>query len=228
VEKTMRAGMYALQLALLVVSVGSAVVFAVWILSYNGFGLVQGGWLPDALASSDVNAVPYEPVLVQGDIGVATAAAAQDAIGGGLVGIAPPGASEFYGNTAFLSFWSMTFAQHLAWTAVRALPMLGMAVIFWLMFTLVRDVRNGKAFTRKVAGYLGIIGVIAVLGSPLLQVARWLVARWLVETSTAADIAAATPLSLAVWPIVLGLVVLVAGFAWREAVVIKEDMEGVV
>lgn len=230
--RTARLGIYILQLSLMIFSIASALIFAVWLLGANGFGVLSPVRLPESLALSDIYAAPNEAVSVGGEeVGIATAIAAQEAIGGSpsnFSGAAPSGTSEFFSNTASLSFLAVTAPQSIAWTTVRALPLAGMSVIFGLMFLLIRAVRQGQALTPKVARYLGAIGVIAAVGSPLLQWARWVVADWLVETSTAAQIAEAAPLKISLWPIILGLLIVMIGFAWREAILVKADTEGLV
>jgi hypothetical protein len=138
------------------------------------------------------------------------------------------GTAEFYGNLAGLSFWAPTWAQHAAWVAVRALPAAGLAVIWWLLSRTVHDVRRNRGFTPRIPRRLRVVGALVLLGVPLLQLARWGVARWLVETSTASGIADVPALRLEVWPFATGLVILVLASAWRETVRMREDLEGLV
>lgn len=222
--------MASVQAGLLTLVVTTGLLLAAWVLGYNALGLVPGSELPYALRSSEFNAVPSEPVLVQGRAGVATAAAANHLTGGIPAGVVRQGdgTSEFYGNQAYLSFWALTRAQHAAWVGVRALPLLGMTVVWWLLFRIVADVRRGVGFTRPTGRRMGAIGVLVLLGLPLAQVLRWQVSRWLVESSTAADIASVPPLHVAVWPFAVGLVILVIASAWQEAARMRADLEGLV
>lgn len=218
------------QVVLLALAVTTGVLFAVWMLGYNGLGVVSGSDLPSQLQTSDSNTAPSEAVLVQGKEGIATVAAANSVTGGvaGRTVQSGDGSSEFYGNQAYLSFWAPTTAQHVSWLAVRALPTLGLAVIWWLLFRIVRDVRRGAGFTRMVARRMQVIGLLVLIGLPLVELARWKVADWLVESSTAARIAEAAPLHLDVWPFAVGMVVLVLAWSWREAATMREDLEGLV
>jgi hypothetical protein len=218
------------QAVLFVLCVATGVVFAAWILGVNGLGLVSGAELPSPLRTSESNGVPSEAVLVHGKEGLATVAAANGVTDGLSGRVIQPGdgSSEFYGNAAFLSFWAPTQSQHAAWFAVRALPALGLVVIWWLLFRIVQDVRRGSGFNRLVARRLQVIGLLVLVGMPVLQFGRWAVAGWLVESSNAAQIADVPPLHLDVWPFAVGLVILVMASTWREAAGMREDLEGLV
>lgn len=215
---------------LLVLAVATGVVFAVWMLGYNGLGVISGSDLPPQLRTSDSNAVPSETVLVRGREGLATVVAANHETGGLRGGEihSGDGSSEFYGNQVYLSFWAPSKVQHVSWLAVRALPALGLAVIWWLLFRIVREVRRGVGFTGAVARRMQFIGLLVLFGLPLVELARWQVAGWLVESSTAARIADVPPLHLDVWPFAVGMVVLVLAWSWRGAATMREDLEGVV
>ena len=223
-----RLGLALVQGVLLALCAASALVVAAWLLGYNGLGLVDGAVMPDRLEQANV--VMNEPVLVQGRAGVATVAAANQAIGGMPTGEVRPGdgTAEFYGNQANLDFWAPTRAQHAAWVAVRALPAAGLAGIWWLLARTVHDVRHDRGFTPRIARRLRVIGGLVLLGVPLLQLTRWEVARWLLETSTASGIADVPALRLEVWPFAAGLVILVLASAWGETIRMREDLEGLV
>jgi hypothetical protein len=123
---------------------------------------------------------------------------------------------------------ALTGTQHAAWVAVRALPALGLAVIWWLLFRVVQGVRGRGGFTRSVARRMWAIGVLVAVGLPLVQVLRWEVARWLVESSSAARIATVPALDLDLWPFAVGLVILVMASTWREAASMRDDLAGLV
>ena len=75
-----RLGLALVQGVLLALCAASALVFAAWLLGYNGLGLVDGAVMSDRLEQTNV--VMNEPVLVQGRAGVATVVAASRVIGG--------------------------------------------------------------------------------------------------------------------------------------------------
>ena len=218
------------QAVLLGLCVVTGVLFAAWVLGLNGLGLVAGADLPSPLQTGESNSAPSEAVLVKGPQGIATVAEANQAIGSLGEGTIQPGdgSSEFFGNRAFLSFRGPTKTQHAAWVAVRALPALGLTVISWLLFRIVRDVRRGGGFTRLVARRLRVIGLLVLVGMPLIQLGRWAVSRWLIESSTAAQIADAPPVHLGVWPFAVGLLILVLASTWHEAARMREDLAGLV
>lgn len=218
------------QVLLLALCAASLSAFAAWVVSYNGLGLVQGADIPSQW--NFVNAVMHEDVDVYGESGVATVAASNDIIGHledftGPDGT-PQGAAEFYGNEAQLSFWAPSYPQQWTWTAVRAIPLAGLTLIWWLLFTVVRSVRRDEGFSDKVADRLRLVGLLVLIGVPLCIVAKWRVAVWLVESSNAAEIADAAPLYVPFWPLALGVVVLVIAGAWRQAAAMRDDLEGLV
>lgn len=231
----------AVQVLISMMLVGTSLLALAWMTGYNGFGVLPR--LPEAvgLRLQEVNGVPSEPVLVDGAAGVATAAAG-NAITGGIngtladhdvsdstSGIRPgDGTSEFYGNQAHLSFWALTKVQHVAWVAVRVVPLVGVAAVWWLLFLLVGGIRRGSGFTAMASRRIATIGLVLAAGTPVVQVARWLVAKWLVESSTAASIADPVSLRVALWPIVVGVVVMVVAVAWREAAKMRTDLQGLV
>lgn len=170
-----------------------------WIGGYNGVGILPP--LPTALGLHETAGVPSEPVIVHGEPGVATVAAA-NAVTGGINGtlteydasstpdgIGPgDGTSEFYGSSAHLSFWALTAPQHAAWVAVRVVPLLGAAVVWGLLLLLVRDIRRGHGFTTRAARRIAGIGLL----------------------------------------VAVGLVLMVVALAWREAAGMRRDLEGLV
>ena len=131
VARRSRSVLALVQAVLLVLAVGTGLAFAAWMLGVNGLGLVGGSQLPVQFRTGGSNAVPSEAVLVGGKEGLATVIAANREAGGIPTRAVRPGdgTSEFYGNEAFLSFWALTWTQHAAWVAVRALPTLGLALI---------------------------------------------------------------------------------------------------
>lgn len=111
---------------------------------------------------------------------------------------------------------------------MRALPPLGLAAIWWLIFGIVRGVGRGIGFTQPVARRIRAIGVLVLVGMPLVQICRWAVARWLVDTSNASKIADVPDFDLDLWPLAVGLVIVVTAAAWAEAARMREDLEGLV
>ena len=90
------AGLVLVQGVLLALCAASLLVFASWLLGYNGLGLFADR-MPDRLM--EANAQVHEPVLVEGRAGIATTAAANTAIGVGRrspssTGTAPPSSTE--------------------------------------------------------------------------------------------------------------------------------------
>jgi hypothetical protein len=218
------------QATLAVLLVGSSLAAAMWVVGYNGFQVVETAELPLRLGEGPWNALPYEPVHVRGPAGVATAAAGNRAISwtGEVEVRAGDGTSEFFGSEANLSFLGLTTLQRLAWSGVRIAPVIGLAFLWWLLFWIVGRVRRGHGFERAVSTRITLIGLLVTIGAPAIEVLRWQVARWLIETSTASDIAAPADTHFGLAPVAIGLAILVVGYAWREAIRMREDLDGLV
>lgn len=241
-ETRVATGLRVVQVVLAAMLVGTTVLAVAWIGGSNGLGLVSGGTLGHVgLELQENNSVPSEPVVLPNKYGVSTAAAGNAYTGGinGTLtehdasqspqGIGPgDGTSEFYGQEAHLSFWALTRTQHASWVAVRVAPLFGLILIWGTLLLLVRDIGRGRGFTTRTARRLTGIGLLVAVGMPVIQVSRWLVARWLVESSTAAPIANAADLRVALWPIAVGLVLVVVALAWREAARMRDDLAGLV
>ncbi|MCL8024661.1 DUF2975 domain-containing protein [Nocardioides bruguierae] len=204
-----------------------------WVLGPNGADVVPLYRLGEAIGTSEQNTVAHEAVVVSGRAGVATAAAANEALApqreADATSASPSGFVEFYGAQAQLSFWGLGRWESLAWTGTRALPLLGLSLIWLLLALTMRDVRRGDVFTTRVARRVAVIGGLVLVGVPVTAVLRQVLAVHLVESSWAADIADAAPAALVPWwSVVVGLVLLVLATAWREAAVMRRDLEGLV
>lgn len=232
----------AVQFILAAMLASTSLLAIAWITGANGVGILPP--LPEPLGlnvAETTNGLPSEEVVVHGELGLATVMAA-NAITGGIngtihehdassnpTGIGPgDGTTEFYGNRASLSFWALTPAQHAAWVAVRVLPLVGSAAIWGFLLLMVRDIRRGLGFTTRTARRIAGIGLLIAVGMPLVQVMRWIVARWLVESSTAAEIADPVAGTVSLWPVAVGLVLLVVALAWREAAGMRRELQGLV
>jgi hypothetical protein len=242
VARRVSTGLRVVQVVLAAMLLGTTVLAVVWVGGSNGLGLIDGPALSRVgLDMQENNAVPSESVVLPNEYGVATAAAGNGYTGGinGTLtehdasqspdGIGPgDGTSEFYGQEAHLSFWALTRTQHASWVAVRVAPLIGLILIWAVLLLLVRDIGRGGGFTTRTARRLTGIGLLLAIGLPVVQLARWLVARWLVESSTAAPIANAADLRISLWPVAVGLVLVVVAVAWREAARMREDLAGLV
>ncbi|MCA1783187.1 MAG: hypothetical protein ABR500_02500 [Dermatophilaceae bacterium] len=218
----------ALALVLAALSVGYALVLA---LGANGLGLVTSS--PDeglGRLGPDAFAVASMPVRVLGAAGPATAAAANaqiPALGSYEQG-APAGAAEFFGDTAFVSIWAWELPAQLAWLAVRIIPALGLAVVWWLLFRISRDARSEHAWSARTTGRLRTMAALIGVGGPLAAVARWIVDRWLLESSTAAAVADPAALRIPLWTVAVGLALVMAAALVERATAMAEDLEGVI
>lgn len=215
----------------LVLAALSALYAVILLIGANGLGWVFSGpgerlgqWWPDAFT------VPSVPVHVLGEAGVATAAAANAQLPSltSFENGAPPGAAEFFGDTAHISVWGWELGPQLLWLGVRVLPALGLAYVWWLLFRIARDARGQGAWSSRTARRLRIMALLVGVGGPLAALSHWLVDRSLLEASTAADVARMTDLQIPWWTVVVGLALLMAATLVDRATVMADDLEGLV
>jgi hypothetical protein len=217
--------------ALSVLGVVSLLMALFWVVGGNGLGFVYGDRTPDRFLAAQ--AVPTVEVHVLGEIGFSTAAAADKAAGrrdtsNGTVGADGRAYTEFIGNSAQVSFWAPTFLQRWSWVASHAAPPAGMALIWLLLARIVRSVRRGEGFGKATARRILIVAALVGAGVPLVQLSQWLVARWLLATSSAGDLAEIPAIKIAVWPVAVAAVLVVLAVAWLEAGRMRRELEGLV
>ena len=227
-----RSPLVVVEASLSVLGVMSLLMVLFWIVGGNGLGFVYGNRTPNSFLAAQ--AVPTVEVHVLGDIGLSTAVAASNAMvivrdsPNGTVGAGGSAYAEFIGNSAHVSFWAPTFLQRWAWVASHAAPAAGMAFIWLLLARIVRSVRRGEGFARSTTRRILILATLVGAGVPLVQVSQWLVARWLLATSTAGNLAEIPPIKIAVWPIAVAAVLIALAVAWLEAGRMRRELEGLV
>jgi hypothetical protein len=70
---------------------------------------------------------------------------------------------------------------------------------------------------------------LAAQAVPTVEVvSRWLVARWLLATSTAGDLAEIPPVKIAIWPVAVAAVLVVLAIAGLEGGRMRRELEGLV
>lgn len=226
-----RSPLVVVEAALGALGVVSLLTALFWVIGGNGLGFVDGDRTPHSFIAAQ--AVPNVEVHVLGDIGVSTAAAANRAAGSretsnGTVGADGRAYVEFFGNSSGVEFWAPTFLQRWAWVAANAAPAVGMALIWLLLARIVRSVRRGEGFAKSTTRRILIVAALVGAGVPLVQVSQWLVARWLLATSSAGDVAELPPVKIAFWPVAVAAVLVVLAIAWLEAGRMRRELEGLV
>jgi hypothetical protein len=218
--------------ALGVLGVASLLLALFWIVGGNGLGFVDGARTPHSFLAAQ--AVPTVDVYVLGDIGLSTAVAASKVMvpvrdsTNGTVGADGSAYADFIGNSAQVSFWGPTSLQRWAWVASHAAPAAGMALIWLLLARIVHSVRRGEGFAKSTTRRILILAGLVGAGVPLVQVSQWLVARRLLATSTADDVAEIPSVKIALWPIAVAAVLVALAVAWLEAGRMRRELEGLV
>ncbi|HEX8768099.1 MAG TPA: hypothetical protein VF714_07000, partial [Jatrophihabitans sp.] len=129
---------------------------------------------------------------------------------------------------ARVSFWAPTDPQRWAWVGSHGAPAAGMALMWLLLARIVRSVRRGEGFGKSTTRRILIVAALVGVGVPVVQVSQWLVARWLLATSAAGDLAEIPRVEIEIWPVAVAAVLVVLAVAWLEAGRMRRDLEGLV
>jgi len=140
------------------------------------------------------------------------------------------GRDDVVGNVGQLTFWDPGMLSRAAWLVAIALIPVGLAWLWWTLSRIVGSARRGGPFTHRNARRLAVAGALVGLGPMLALLAQQAVVRWMLASSTAAGKAdiwfrwERVPL----WPLGVGLALLVLAAEWRRGVAMREDLEGLV
>lgn len=140
------------------------------------------------------------------------------------------GLDDVVGHVGQLTFWDPGMLSRTAWLVALALIPVGLAWLWWTLSRMVGSARRGDPFTHRNARRLAVAGVLVALGPTFALLAQQVVLRWMLDGSTAAGKAdiwfrwESVPL----WPLGVGLALLVLAAVWRHGVAMREDLEGLV
>jgi Protein of unknown function (DUF2975) len=137
---------------------------------------------------------------------------------------------DVVGHVGQLTFWDPGMFSRAAWLVAIALIPVGLAWLWWTLSRIVGSARRGGPFTHRNARRLAVAAALVGLGPMLALLAQQAVVRWMLASSTAAGKAdiwfrwERVPL----WPLGVGLALLVLAAVWRRGVAMREDLEGLV
>lgn len=140
------------------------------------------------------------------------------------------GSNDVVGHVGLLTFWDPGMLGRVAWLVAMALIPAGLAWLWWMLSRMVGSARRGDPFTHRNARRLALAGALVALGPTSALLAQQAVLRWMLAGSTAAGKAdiwfrwESVPL----WPLGVGLALLVLAAVWRHGVAMREDLEGLV
>ena len=150
----------------------------------------------------------------------------------------PPGWAELNngagedvgGHLGLLTFRDPGMLSRAGWLVAIALIPAGLAWLWWTLSRMVGSARRGDPFTHRNARRLAVAGALVALGPTFALLAQQAVLRWMLARSTAvekADIWFRWE-SVPLWPLGVGLALLVLAAVWRHGVAMREDLEGLV
>jgi len=137
---------------------------------------------------------------------------------------------DVVGHVGLLTFWDPGMLSRTAWLVAIALIPVGLAWLWWTLSRMVGSARRGDPFTHRNARRLAVAGALVALGPTFALLSQQAVLRWMLAGSTAAGKAdiwfrwESVPL----WPLGVGLALLVLAAVWRHGVTMREDLEGLV
>lgn len=130
-----------------------------------------------------------------------------------------------------VQFSILTWWQNVAFTALKVVPLLVMAALWWSLASVVRQSRTESVFTQANARLLSLAGLVIAAGAPLLTLATWAFRRWVVASSQLAGRVEVPELGVESVPwtaVAAGVALLVLGSVWRRGVTLQRDVEGLV
>lgn len=207
----------------------------VWVLGPYGVNVVQGGtldWFDNWIFVGPLHGLLTGPVFGAYLLDESTMDAIND-----LSGQVNPNSGVVIGSLVDINVgWSLQFTiltgwQNVVYVLLHVVPLLVMAVLWWLLAGMVRSSRQGSAFTLRNARILGAAGVVLLVGAPLVNFADWLFRRWVLDTSRLADDARVPSYGLDWLPwsvMATGLALIVLGVVWRRGVRLEHDVAGLV
>ncbi|MFX0539288.1 hypothetical protein ACQBAT_05075 [Ornithinimicrobium sp. Y1847] len=125
----------------------------------------------------------------------------------------------------------LTWLQNVTFIALHVVPLLALAWIWWALADIVRDSRRGSVFTEANARRLTAAGLLVLVGAPLVALGSWALHGWALAGSTLADRMTMPTFGLAALPwglMAAGAGLIVLGVAWRRAVRLEHEVEGLV
>lgn len=228
------------ELGLWLVAVLSVFWACLWVLGYNGLGWVglgnrMPGWLePVSMfgAHGQWTAIPSEPVRVApGTLNAILRGYGQVSDMPNSHGTVPAHWGELLPGASRLAMWDPTHLQQAALVALHVVTYLAVAFIAVILARLVADSRRESPFTARSVNRLRRIGVLVLAGAPVVSFVNWLVARWMVESSSMGDRVSVYDYRLSsapLWTMLVGAAVLVLADVWRRGVRMADDVEGLV
>jgi len=227
------------ELVLRLAALLSVTLATLWVVGYNGFGLVDLGDVPDAahevVTSSstlfDWSQPPRGGALFTDREDTETLYAATVELGSIESGLAPDGWADPTLSTG-IQFGDPELVQLGSWAALNAGVLLAIGWMWWTLGSLVRSGRGESPFTRRNSTRLTWIGWLLLVGGLLESVARWALLAWMTESSSLADRVSAPTYSLTAsvpWgTLAVGASVLVLAHVWRRGLAMADDLEGLV
>lgn len=123
-----------------------------------------------------------------------------------------------------------TLAQLLLSVAVGLLPLLLVAAVLWLLRGLARSVRHGDPFSAANVRRLRRLGLLFLLGYPVMVLVTRLLQNWLVTTLPVLPLGGIGTTLDVISPIALlaGLVMFLLAEVFAHGLRLREDVEGTI
>jgi hypothetical protein len=140
------------------------------------------------------------------------------------------GFGDRVGRVGELAFWDASLVPRMVWLGAGAAAWLGLAWLWWTLATIAGSARSGDPFHHRNARRLAIAGGLVFAGPALLLAIRQ-AALWLMLEESSASGKATLWFQwewLPLWPLGVGLALLVLAVVWRRGVAMRDDLEGLV
>jgi hypothetical protein len=134
------------------------------------------------------------------------------------------------GRVGELAFWDPSWLPRGVWLAAGVAAWLGLAWLWWTLARIAGSARRGDPFHHHNARRIAIAGGLVFAGPALLLAIRQ-AALWLMLEESSASGKATLWFRwewLPLWPLGVGLALLVLAVVWRRGVAMRDDLEGLV
>lgn len=226
----------AAEAALRLAAVVSVAMAALWVLGYNGTGVVSSG-LPggaERLVTSpeltswgalpSTNAVLRDRADIDQLYDVTRQLGAMDA------GVEPEGYAEVMLGP-HVQLFAPSAGERWLYVAVHVATWLGIAVLWWLLAGVARSAGRESPFTVENAHRLTVAGALLMVGSVVSSIATYLVLGRLLASSTVVERVDHVGYDLFLLPwgsIAAGAALLAIARVWRRGVTLETDVKGLV
>jgi hypothetical protein len=182
-----------------------------------------GGWIPEGIFLMHADGVLAEIPEVDIDLAWANTGEGSVDVSTGLPAVELSGP-----YTAVANLLYPTRVEQSAYVVIGALTPILIAVVLWILLRVVSSVGHASPFTEANAWRLWVLAGLIGVGGTVASAANGWLDRFLISRSAASSAFQTSQASFEVWPLLVGLLVVVVALTWNRGVVLEKDTQGLV